>query len=410
MSLIARAFGPRPAAKATPAGGDGWTTIAQSGAGSGPPGAPTPLATAFSIIKFLAMRLGSFDRRVYARGDRTKAPLRLPEYRWLWGGPAAAAPGVPFWTAVFAHLEGWGEAFIWRSQTAAGRVEGLKLIHPSQLEVLAGDDGEPIYRMRTTRVEYSRREIVHVYGLSFDGVRGIPPVQASAIAHDIADLQERWQRSFLRRGSAPSGVITTPDEFAEGFLKDFYARWNEQHAGPEGVGGVIMMQGEARFQPITVSPVEAQLLQARQFSREEILGVYAPGIPHHLLGWRSNTSNFGTGIDAQNRHLLTHVFGPRLAVVRDAVETALLPDDLSFGWDTASMQVADPKGQADVRAKMRSFGVLTRDEWRAQEGLAPLDIADDVLTPTNTVPTPLGGGAAAVMPPRKPREGAAGQD
>ena len=99
------------------------------------------------------------------------------------------------------------------------------------------------------------------------------------------------------------------------------AEWAETSCGDgERRQRWYMLQAAApSSNAITIPPEEAQYLQSRQFSREEVLGFYAPGLPHHLLGWKSNTSNYGTGVEAQARHLVQHVLLNRMSLVSSAI-------------------------------------------------------------------------------------------
>ena len=378
-----------------------WNTPAGWGPDSGGAGgAPTAVSTALIIVGFLAQRLGALPRIVHERDDWTRRPVRSEEFRCLWGSPHRRAPAVPWWTTAFAHFEGWANAFMWRR--VVGRMTvGLDVLHPSRVTVKLGADGEPRYTLDgDKRQTYGRDQIVHVMGLSWDGVRGVPPVRAALGAHQTASLQDRWQRNFLLCGSSPSGVMATPADLDDEAIAEFYDLWDEQHGGPEGVGGVILVQGGATYTPVTIPPAEAQLLQSRNYSREEILGLYAPGLPHHLLGWKSNTSNFGTGVEMQGIHLVQHVFTPRLASFTDALATALLPDDLAMSFDAAQWLQGDSKAQAEVLSKERQGGVLSREEWRAATGRPVASVPDDFWQPKSMTSIAAdGGGVLNENPP-----------
>jgi len=387
MSLLRRMLsGPPPS---SPARVVNTGSGAIAGGPGGRHGAPTAVAAALTIIAFLARRLGAMDRVVYERGDRAKRPVRDEEHRFLWGPPVPGASAVPVWVSAFAHLEGWADVFFWVRRDAADNVVGVDLLHPADVGVRLDSNREPVYTY--LRKEYTRREIVHIPGLSWDGVRGVPPVSAGMGQHTVALLQERWQRAFYRSAATPSGIVSTADELDDAAVDEFYDLWDEQHGGPEGVGRVLLLQGDTTYTPVSMSPVDAQLLQSRQFSREEILGLYAPGLPHHLLGWKSNTSNFGTGVEQQGIHLVQHVFMPRLQLVSDVLSNAFLPPELRLWWDTRMWVEGDTRAQAEAWHKMRLDGAATREEWRTVAGLGPLDIPDEVLRPANSVVVPLGG-------------------
>ena len=399
QALLRAADQPPPRSKwASSAGGDTMGGADDPGTRDG---APTSVAVALSIIWFLARRLGSMPRIVHERDDETRKPIRDERFRAVWGAPRPGAPGLPVWVSAFAHLEGWANVFLWR-RTVGPDTVGFDLIHPSRVKVHLDANRDPVYTLDgdTTR-RFSRDDIVHIMGPSWDGVRGVPPVQSGLGPHEVAKLQERWTRNLLRRSSAPSGIVTTPAEWDDEAVDEFYELWDEQHGGAGNAGGVIMMQGANTFTPVSLSPVDAQLLQSRHYSREEILGFYGPGIPHHLLGWKSNASNFGTGLEQQNIGLIQHVFMSRFQLVSDVMSTLLLPPSLEMWWNTSLWLEGDSKSEAEVWAKMRQNGIATREEWRGAVRMPALDLPDDLMLPKNMTMVSAADGTPLYDPPRR---------
>ena len=404
MSLLRRALlraadQPPPRSKwATSAGGD------MMGGADDPAtrhGAPTSVAVALSIIWFLARRLGSMPRIVHEAGDKTREPVRDERFRAVWGAPRPGAPGVPVWVSAFAHLEGWANVFFWRRSVGPATV-GFDLIHPSRVKVSLDANRDPVYVLDgNTSARYGREEIVHIMGPSWDGITGVPPVQSGLGAHEVARLQERWTRNLLRRSSAPSGIVNTASEWGDPEVDEFYELWDEQHGGAGNAGGVILMQGQNTFTPVSMSPLDAQLLQSRHYAREEILGFYAPGLPHHLLGWKSNTSNFGTGIEQQNIGLIQHVFLSRFQLVSDVMSTLLLPSSLRMWWDTSMWLEGDSKSQADVWAKLHANGLATREQARRDMRMPALPLPDDLWIPKNMTAVDPADGTPLYVPPTK---------
>ena len=401
-SLLWSALRPSAAAGPPPPPAGAYTSVAaEAGALDGArDGAPTAVTTAITVVCFLATRLGAFPRIVFERDDATRAPRRSQQHEYLWGKPNRDSYSVPWWTTAFAHLVGWNNAYIWRRTNPGGdRTVALDIIHPRRVTpkvegrersyILDGDE----------KKAYGPDKIVHVMGLSWDGVKGVPPVRGGLGAHQVAELQERWQRSFLRRGAAPSGLLTAPEDLDDDAVDEVKTALSDEHAGPEGVGGLILLQGGLTYTPITIPPSEAQLLQSRQYSREEILGLYAPGTPHHLMGWKSNTSNFGTGIEQQNTGLVQHVFQPRQDLFASVLSEALLPPDLAFGFDTGAWTRGDARTTAEVATKMRMGGALSREEWRRMTGLPAAPLPDDWWQPKNVTAVAAGGQVVNDPPP-----------
>lgn len=363
------------------------------GIGTGAPESlpPSNLAVAFAAIKFLASNQGALPRLVREEDDLSHKPIKTEEFRFLWGRPNVKWRTSPkaWWVQMFGHFEGWANAYLWKNLYRPGlgqppRVMGLTLIHPYRVRpYLDADDNKRFVLDGDKRRDYGTDQILHIPGMTFDGVKGIPPVEAGLLSHQHGMLLARWGRTFLRKGAAPAGAMMTDAEVDPDTRKAFEEEVRKLYGGPDNVGSIMLVEGGTKFERLTIPPEEAQYLQSRQFEREEILGFYAPGLPHHLLGWRSNTSNFGTGIEAQARHLVQHVLDNRLAVVADAITSELLPDGLVFGFQVNHLMRGDAKSQAQVAQIERQNGTLSAEEWRAQSGRPPRDFDDDYLVAKN---------------------------
>ena len=389
-SLLGRALS-REAADQPPPGSGGVRSSYASGAlvegadAYAPVGdAPTRLATAVTVINFLSDELGALPVHVVETGDRTRRPVEDLRFSYLWGEPNSDSDAVPWWQQLWAHLEGWSNAFVFR-RMVGDRTVGLDILHPSRVVVEKTESGARLYHYRPagggSRITYRRDQVVHIMRRSWDGIRGVPPITASSIAHRIAQRQDRWQFTHYQRNARPSGVVTTPSENDDLSVSEFYAAWDEQISAPGGTG-VLLLQGKAEYSPI-LPATDVGLLQSLTYTREQILGAYAPGIPHHLLGWRSNTSNFGTGIEAQGLHLLLHVFEPRLSLVARTLTAHLLPRGLELAWDTREWLKNDAAGKVKVYRALREIGAASREEVRTAFNMARASVPDDFWQPKN---------------------------
>ena len=352
---------------------------------------PSPVASAFSIIKMLSLTQGNLPRGIHARDDLSRKPVLDRQHQFLWGQPNIdwRTGANSWWTMVFAHFEGWSNDYLFL-RTTGSRVMGIDAIHPSRVMPRLTDSGQKEFVVdRGTLDEriLTPDEMLHIPGLTFDGVRGISPVEASIMAHQTSHLLSRWQQSFLRRGPSTSVVVTanaSSGKYDQAATDAFYRRWDQRHSGIENTGGAILVQNGTSVHPLVISPADAEHLAAQKYSREEVLGLYAPGLPHHLLGWSSNTSNFGTGVEAQARHLVQYVLLNRLAMIADAISQELLPPELEFEFHVKQLLRGDAKTQAEVFSKMRDRAALSADEWRGETGWAPRGIPDDFTLGKNS--------------------------
>ena len=382
-----------------PPGSDGLGVDPLEGvlAGRNQNDAPSPVVTAFSIIKLLSGVQGTLPRSVHERDDLARRPVRSSETDFLWSRPNSDWRTSPksWWVSVFAHLEGWGNVYIWMRRVGS-TVIGIEFIHPSRVTAKLNATGQKVFEIRqygnAPPVTATSDELLHVFGVSFDGVSGVKPVRAGLASHEQAQLLDRWGRNFLRNGGRYSGMVSTDQHLTDDDYDEWGDAWEKQNSGPSAVGKTILMDRGATYHQFTIPPEEAQYIESRQYTREEVLGVYAPGLPHHLVGWRSNTSNFGTGLEAQGRHLAAFVLMQRLDLIADAIGLELLPPELELEFRLDRLLKADPKVMADVYLKMRNGGAASREDWRAAVGLPPIEgVPDDLTYQKNMTVVDLGG-------------------
>lgn len=377
---------------------------------SGPPaggraGTPSSVGAAYSCVNFIARTCGVLPRKIIRRGDRTREEVRTEEFRHIWGRPNPTNAAISFWETLFASTEGWGNGYAWK-----GRLKGVPYdehapwrgvrelwhVRPERASVGMLDTHEKGFILNgDLQAPYTAETIAHFPGISFDGVRGVSPVRAGATAHELSLFAERFGRMFFRNGSTLSGVLMSKAIHNPEAARDLMESFNKQHQGVDRSHLTGVIGGDATYERIGIPPNEAQFLETRQFQREEVVQFYGP-IPHHLLGWKSNTSNFGTGIESQGIHVVVFVLLNRLRRVEQVANDELLPPDLELKFNVKGLLEGDMKTRAEFMRKLREMGMLSAEEGRALEEMPPRGIEDDYLTPGNMVRIPANGGAVVV--------------
>ena len=352
--------------------------------GSGP---PAPISTVAAIIAVISQTCGQLPREILSSEDRSRQVVLDDRYRYLIFSPNDndAMSGNTFWEAMFASKEGWGNAFAWidrYSKTWRG-VQGLYFLMPQRVEPYR--DGLNVrYRIEgDSGRSRGKGEVLHIAKNMYDGIQGMSPMRSGAITHELTQTAEKQGLSFLRSGATMGGVVESADEMTKEQIDRFYERAAKFHSGADRAGNIMLLLGNKKYQSVGIPPNEAQFLETRTFQREEILGWYAPGMPHHLLGWKSSASNWGTGVEAQSIAFVKYVLLSRLSRVEEAIGENFLPPHLRFEFSVDGLLRGDSKARTEVHKAMRQWSVLSADEWRARESMPLRGIPDDYLHPLN---------------------------
>jgi HK97 family phage portal protein len=148
-----------------------------------------------------------------------------------------------------------------------------------------------------------------VPGPSLGGQEGISLIEYAQQSLQTSVAGDRAAAKTFNGGALISGLATPEDE--GGLDADDVKLVKEQifnaTAGADNAGSIALVNRRLKFTPWTMTAVQAQFLESRQFQIEEISRW--TGVPPHLLMQTDKQTSWGTGVDEQNRGLSKFVLG-----------------------------------------------------------------------------------------------------
>lgn len=284
---------------------------------------------------------------------------------------------------LLAHLLLHGNAYALHVYGGAGQLIALYLIHPlcvsirlprpDDAEQPAGGKWFDVQLVDGTRQTFDARTLTHIPGLSLDGVRGLSVISVARNSLGTAIAGDQAAARMFGSGLTVAGIVT-PDEDSPDWTdsKEMKAQINDALTGVENAGQVAVLNRRLRFQQMTMSAEDAQFLQSRQFSIEEIARWF--GIPPFELMQTDKQTSWGTGIEAQQRGLGRTVLAPWATRIEQRL-SRLLSTALFVEFDFAGLERPTPEAEIDLLIKQVQAGLLTVDEARAIRNLPPLPVA-----------------------------------
>ena len=377
---------------------------ASAGAGSdfwyGPIGGVS--ASGSRVTTDSAMRLSTVYKCVRVRAE-TVGMLPLLIYRRLEGGGKDVDSAHPLYRLLHDHPNPWQTAMQWRQMmqasldlrgnalaqqvfNGAGRLDMLVPLDWDRITVEVLPSGLPRYRYRGKDGERVLvfGEVLHVAGMSADGYVGLNPIEMAreAIGAGLS-ARDYGARYFGNSARAPAwikmaGKFATP-EARRKFVQDFSSAYGGMNSGKTPI-----MEGGMELQAFpTVTNVDAQFIELRQYSDIDIAGLFR--MPPHKLGILDRAT-WGN-IEHQQLDFVTDAIMPSCV----AWEQALMRD-LDFGADAfpefklAGLLRGDTRTRYEAYGKGIQDGWLTRNEARGWENLNPIDGLDEPLQPLNMAP------------------------
>lgn len=303
----------------------------------------------------------------------------------IFDSPGGAYGPTPFeWKeTAFAHLLLHGNCFEFHVLNQAGAVIELQLLHPLGVQVSTPTPDE--YRSGRlpvggkwfdvtlddhSSVRLDGTRVTHVPALCVDGVRGLSPIEVARNSLGIAGGGDRAAGRMFSKGALISGMATPEEDMEVEEAKEARRQIDASVGGWENAASIAVMNRRMNFTPWTMSAVDAQFLQSRQFSIEEIARWW--GVHPTLLMQTDKQTSWGTGIEEQNRGLGRTVLSP-WAQRFEQRNSRLLPSPRFLEFDFAGLERPSPKDEIELLLKQTGGKpLLTQNEARAIRNLEPL--------------------------------------
>jgi len=188
---------------------------------------------------------------------------------------------VEFWMLSMLNR---GNAYAFKLRTVSGQVTGLRPIHPDRVRAVGRDPlgGGKVFVVRNGNddVALTSRELLHIPGMSSDSIVGVDPLtyQADALGLVVA-ADEFAARSY--EGSHLRSYLSVPEVLTVDQARVVKAQWEEAHAGIKSASGFGVLSGGAKYETLSMTPEQVQLLETRKFNIGDIARLI--GCPPHKL-------------------------------------------------------------------------------------------------------------------------------
>jgi HK97 family phage portal protein len=153
----------------------------------------------------------------------------------------------------------------------------------------------------------------------------------------------------------------------------------ERFAGAMNSGRPMLLDRGLTWQQLNITPEDAQMLESRKFSGEEICRIF--GVPPAMVGYGDKSSNWGTGKEADVLGFVKFTLRRRIKRVEQALQKQLLSAadraaGVSISFNLDALLRADSAGRASFYQSGLQNGWFTINEVRALENLPPVPGGD----------------------------------
>lgn len=289
------------------------------------------------------------------------------------------APGITqadLVSSLMCLLAVYGNGYIGKFREA-GEVVQLALIHPECIRPEV-EGGQLKFRYAPpTRPQQmlSEADVVHVKGLSVDGLVGLSAVTQASRVLGLSDELVRHVLSYFQvsdRGGVPrpAGLL----KVAAGLSETGRQRGLEALRAESRPHGILVVEGEADYQDIAAKLDDSQFTEQRRLAAQEVARVFR--IPPSMLGAGSGGDSLTySTVEQQSLDFVRYSLTPWLRRIELAVSN---DRDLCFMQQFVRFEIdallrPDSAGRAAfyTAALDPTTGWMSREEVRRLEDLEP---------------------------------------
>lgn len=356
------------------------------------PDSAMQVATVWACVRIISNAIAMCPLVLFERdGDKETEAKKHRVHYLLKHRPNRWQTPFQFKQLLAFHLLLRGNSY-WFVGKVGGVPDELFPMHPDQTQLYRWSEVEWNYYYTPWRGGFqifNPHEVIHIRGLSSDGIEGLSPISAARQAIGGAAAMERHGAKFFGQGAQLNGVLKMgpgqqlSPEARERLQND----WRQKYSGLDNAYKVPILEEGMEFTPLSMSSVDSQFIEGRKFSRSEIAMFF--GVPPHMLGDVEKTTSWGSGIEQQGIGFVINTLQPWLTNIEDALNAILLNPGEQVRYfvrfDTEQLIRGDFKSTVEALRTLREAGFISANEGRKKLGMNPREdvFGDDFIVPTN---------------------------
>lgn len=331
------------------------------------PNTALTFSTVFACVRVIAESIATLPLFVYKRDGNNKIKaINHPLYSLLHDAPNNECTSVSFIESLITQILLVGNGFVEIVRDNFNIVKELHLIDSNKIRIFRDTNNTILFEYNSDGVliTLSKSQVMHIAGLGWNGIIGLSPISMMRKQITTGLHQDNFALDFFSNGVKKVPIISHPSRLNQDAKKNLKESFREAWEK-----GIVVLEEGMKIDPITMNLSDAQFLESRRFSVEEICRIFR--VPPHLIGDLSRSTN--NNIEHQSIEFVTHTIRPWCVRIEKALNSYLLNHlekkkyYIEFNLDGLLRGDTLTRQQAN-QIKLNN-GVLTRNEWRRQENL-----------------------------------------
>jgi len=347
------------------------------------------LSTVWACSRLVAetiatLPLGLFERTTKGR----KSANQLALYNIIHNRPNVDSVAAVFWESMVAAMLLRGNAFA-EKLVVGGRLVGLVFLNPTYLTIQTDSNYNVkyLYTEKGKQREILAARIFHIPGFTTNGQWGLSVVAYGAGVFGSALAADTAANSTFEKGLSPT-IAFKVDRIIKPEQREDFRTAMAAISGAVNAGKSAVLEQGMDVTTIGINPKDAQLLESRAFSVEEICRWFR--VPPHMVGHSEKSTSWGTGIEQQMIGFLQFTLRPWLTRIEQHINSDLLTpvEQMRYyaEFNIEGLLRGDSTARKEFYASALQNGWMNRNQVAAMENQPALEGGDIYTVQSNLIP------------------------
>lgn len=337
-------------------------------------------STVYACNRVLSESIASLPLVLYkedANGNRNKAKDH-PLYRLLNSNPNPEQTTMQWRENMITNINLRGNHFTQIIKNGADQIVQLWSLDTTRMTAKRlKSTGEIVfiydYSMDGTeskQVVFKFNEILNIAGLSLDGISGISPIAYERESIGLSIAMEEFGNKYFKNGASASGAFSIDGELSDEAYNRMRKDFTESYTGMLNAHKPMILEGGAKFNPITLNNKDSQFLEARRYQKEDIAMIFR--VPLHMLNDLTK-ANYNS-LEQLSLGFVIYSLNPILVRIEQCMQRDLLTeqeraDGYYIKHNLSALLRGDLATRFEVYDKAVKGGIFTIDDCLALEDM-----------------------------------------
>jgi HK97 family phage portal protein len=344
------------------------------------------ISTVWACVELRANIIASLPFFAYKQSNGQKDLARSSRlYQLLHDSPNSRMTPFEFWRAMMLNHDLRGNAYARIERDINGEAMAIWPMPADQVTAFVLDDGSMAYEYRLDGnvAVFSDANVLHLKNLG-NGTTGFAKLEFMRSTTDEAAKAQSSASKVFGNGGKPTGVLMIDKVLDSNQRKQIQERFAEMAMG--NTARLFVLEASMKYQQLSMSPEDQQLLQTRNFNVEELCRWFAvpPVLVHH-----SNVTTWGSGVEAIVDGFHKLVVRPIVVNIEQSVRKRVMTprqrSSMVAEFSIDALLRSSAKDRFEIYAQAVQNGLKTRNECRQLENDPPMPDGDQLTAQTNLI-------------------------